>query len=564
MERSVHVLKFGGTSVGSGERIRHVAGILASFLKESAEAFPVVVVSAMSGITDQLLRIARAAYTGQQEPWQAELAALKQRHIEAAREAIHGEEARVEILGDLSTAFERLEQDISGATRRADAHVPGKGHKADSEAYDPASWALHAAAISAWGERLSVLLVAAAGRDLGLRVVPIREEVIITTDVQHETLPSFGTVIGADPLQEQTRINAQRLVLPWLEEGFVPIAPGFIGRAEQGIVTTLGRNGSDYSATVIGEALDCVEVTIYTDVDGVLSADPRIVANARLLPHLSYAEAARLSWFGAKVLHPRTLIPVAHRNIPVRVRNTFRPHTRGTVIGPVSSGRSGHNGLNGHSEHNGRSGAAAITVRRNLALITVENTDLFGAAESAGQVFALAARAGAAPVAICSSSGQHLAFVVEEQAVDSVVALLQHDMGSWRVRALRGLAACACIGSGFTADPMSSARAVTALARERIPVITQGASETGIILIVEERDSELALRSLHRDLIAPVIPLVRHDTEKQEPVARRGGGGRGREAGTLASPASSRGRPVGPTPSAIPVERLERQKRAQE
>ncbi len=137
-------------------------------------------------------------------------------------------------------------------------------------------------------------------------------------------------------------------------------------------------------------------------------------------------------------------------------------------------------------------------------------------------------------------------------------------MGSWRVRALRGLAACACIGSGFTADPMSSARAVTALARERIPVITQGASETGIILIVEERDSELALRSLHRDLIAPVIPLVRHDTEKQEPVARRGGGGRGREAGTLASPASSRGRPVGPTPSAIPVERLERQKRAQE
>ena len=558
MERSIHVLKFGGTSVGSGERIRHVAGILASHLKEGIEAFPVAVVSAMSGITDQLLRIARAAYIGQQETWQEDLAALKQRHIEAATEAIHGEEVRVEILGELATAFERLEQNIDEAARRVDAHVPGKGYKTDGVEYDPASWALHAAAISAWGERLSVLLVAAAARDLGLRAVPIREEVIITTDVQHETLPSFGTVIGADPLQEQTRVNAQRLVLPWLEEGIVPIAPGFIGRTEQGIVTTLGRNGSDYSATVIGEALDCVEVTIYTDVDGVLSADPRTVANARLLPHLSYAEAARLSWFGAKVLHPRTLIPVAHRNIPVRVRNTFRPHTRGTIIGPVSSGHSGH------SEHNGRSGAAAITVRRNLALITVENTDLFGAAENAGQVFALAARAGAAPVAICSSSGQHLAFVVEEQAVDSVVALLQHDMGSWRVRALRGLAACACIGSGFTADPMSSARAVTALARERIPVITQGASETAIILIVEERDSELALRSLHRDLIAPVIPLVRHGTEKQEPAVRRGGGGRGREAGTLASPTSSRGRTVGSAPSAIPVERLERQKRAQE
>jgi len=271
------------------------------------------------------------------------------------------------------------------------------------------------------------------------------------------------------------------------------------------MVTTLGRNGSDYSAAVIGAALDCVEVSIYTDVDGVLSADPRVVANTRLLPRLSYAEAARLSWFGAKVLHPRTLIPVAHRNIPMRVRNTFRPHTRGTVVGPDGK------------QH---SAAAAITVRRHLALITVESTDMFGAPENAGQVFALASRAGAAPVAICSSSGHHLSFMVDEQAAHSVVSLLQHDMGresgglsTWRVLCRPGLAACACIGSGFTVDPMSSARAITALARERIPVITQGASELGIILIVEDQDSESALRCLHRDLIAPVIPLVRHEPQ---------------------------------------------------
>ncbi len=299
------------------------------------------------------------------------------------------------------------------------------------------AWALYAApSISAWGERLAVLLVAAAVRDVGMQVEPVREEVIITSDLQSETLPEFGTVVGADPLAGETRSNAARLILPLLERGVVPVMPGFIGRTVKGFVTTLGRNGSDYSATVIGEALDCAEVTIYTDVDGVLSADPRVVANTRLIPRLTYAEAARLSWFGAKVLHPRTLIPVAHRNIPVRVRNTFRPYTRGTVVGPEL-------GL--------RSGAAAITVRRQLALITVENSDLFGAPENAGQVFALAARAGAAPVAICSSSGHHLAFVVEERAVEPVVALLQHDMGSWRVSHRRGLAACACIGSGFTA-----------------------------------------------------------------------------------------------------------------
>ena len=156
------------------------------------------------------------------------------------------------------------------------------------------------------------------------------------------------------------------------------------------------------------------------------------------------------------------------------------------------------------------------------AEITVENSDLFGAPENAGQVFELAARAGAAPVAICSSSGHHLAFVVEEQAADSVAALLQHDMGSWRVSYRCGLAACACIGSGFTADPMSPARAITALARERIPVITQGASETGIILMVEDSESERALRCLHRDLIAPVIPLVRHEVHETAREARQG------------------------------------------
>jgi aspartate kinase len=191
----------------------------------------------------------------------------------------------------------------------------------------------------------------------------------------------------------------------------------------------------------------------------------------------------------------------------VRVRNTFRPHNRGTVVGPV--GRQ-------------QSGATAITIRRNLALITVESTDLFGAPENAGQVFELAARAGAAPVAICSSSGHHLSFVVEEQSAQSVVELLQHDLhgdafgGAWQVKSRTGLAACACIGSGFTSDPMSPARSVAALAREHIPIITQGASELGIVLIVEDHNSQRALRCLHRDLIAPVIPLVRHAATQEK------------------------------------------------
>ncbi len=485
METSVQILKFGGTSVGGGEQIRRVANIIAHKLTENEDAFPVVVVSAMAGVTDQLLRIALLACTGEFQNCELELSALKQTHLETAKNLMLKREDRHHLDHDLEVAFTALENDII-------ALQSGTTHKDEIE--------LRTAAVAAWGERLSVLLVAAAVCSAGVDAVPVREEAIITNHPQSETPRSLGTVIGAEPLTEETRVNAQRLVYPLIERHIVPIMPGFIARTITGHVITLGRNGSDYSATVIGAALDCIEVSIYTDVDGVLSADPRVVANARLLPRLTYSEAARLSWFGAKVLHPRTLIPIAHLNIPVRVRNTFRPHSRGTVVGP---------------EKAQRSAAAAITVRHQLALITVENTDMFGAPENAGQVFALAARAGAAPVAICSSSGFHLSFMVEEQAADSILALLQHDMGTWRVTCQRGLAACACIGSGFSADPMSSARAITALAHERIPVITQGASESGIILIVEDEDSERALRCLHRDLIAPVIPLVRHGTQEK-------------------------------------------------
>ncbi len=478
MERRISILKFGGTSVGSGERIRQVAQIVARQAQQFEEDFPAVVVSAMAGVTDQLLRITRSITSGEFEAGQREIDALKAKHLEAALVVADSPAEHAWLLAALEEAFMRFEGDVERLRAASTEDIPPR-----------------TAALAAWGERLSVLLVASALRDCGIATEAVREEVIII-EAPHSEIPYMpGTVIGAEPLARETRENAARLVLPLLERGMVPVLAGFIGRTHDGIVATLGRNGSDYSAAVIGAALDCAQVEIYTDVDGVLTADPRIVPNALLLPHLSYAEAAQLSWFGAKVLHPRTLIPLATRNVPVRVRNTFRPHARGTVVGPVGKQRSA---------------ATALTVRRQLALITVESRHLFGASESVGQIFALAARAGITPVAVCSSSGHHLSFMIEEKMAGTVVELLQQDLENWKVTSRTGLAACACIGSGFTANPMSPARATTALARERIPVITQGASDLGIILIIEDRDSERALRSLHRDLIAPVIPLVRH------------------------------------------------------
>lgn len=496
MERSVSVLKFGGTSVGSGERIRQVASIVARQAQQPGTDFPAVVVSAMSGVTDQLLLITRSITIGEFETGEREIDILKQKHLEAAAVVARSPEKLAQLLAELEKAFARFDQDVEllrTALPTTD-EIP-----------------LRTAAVAAWGERLSVLLVAAAMVDQGVEAAAVREEVICIETPRAEVPYIPGTVIGAEPREDLTRANADRLVAPLLANGIVPIMAGFIGRTVDGTVATLGRNGSDYSAAVIGAALDCSEVEIYTDVDGVLTADPRIVPNARLLPHLSYVEAAQLSWFGAKVLHPRTLIPLAARNVPIRVRNTFRPQASGTLVGPTSG-----------AQKEQRSAATAITVRRQLALITVENRNLFGASENVGEIFALAARAGITPVAVCSSSGHHLAFMVEDKMAFSVVALLQHDLENWQVASRSGLAACACIGSGFTSNPMSPARAVTALAREHIPVITQGASDQGIILIIEDRDSERALRSLHRDLIAPAIPLVRqnHRSTKQLEAAR--------------------------------------------
>lgn len=317
MKSNVSVLKFGGTSVGSGERIRRVATIIADTLSAPEESFPVVVVSAMSGVTDQLLRIARYTCSGEHDTCDHELKALQQKHIEAIEEAISSREGRATLRQNLETALAGLAKDVT-ALRWVAEH--------GQEVFLPT------AAVAAWGERLSVLLIAAAACDVGIQAEPVRQEVIITHHPHSDTAQPFGVVVGADPLAEETRANAHELIYPLVGRGIVPVAAGFIGRTITGHVTTLGRNGSDYSATVIGAALDCVEITIYTDVDGVLTADPRLVANTHLLPSLSYAEAARLSWFGAKVLHPRTLIPIAPRNIPVRVRNTFRPHIRGTVV----------------------------------------------------------------------------------------------------------------------------------------------------------------------------------------------------------------------------------------
>src|SRR6266536_1914801 len=293
------VLKFGGTSVGDAAAFERVEGIVRSH----GGARPVVVVSAMSGVTDGLLAAGRAAARDPAEAL-ARVGPLLQRH---------GEVARRLLAPDAATAFEaeleRARQALADAFRRAERASTKRPALEDEGA--------------ALGEQLAATLLTAvlAARGLPARYVDARR--CIVTDAAHG---------GAAPLIADTDRRTRDELMPLLERGVVPVLGGYIAAAQSGATTTLGRGGSDYSAALVGAALGASEIQIWTDVSGVLTADPRIVKGARTIPRLSYAEAAELAYFGAKVLHPRTIQPALDRRIPVRICNSYAPDDAGTLV----------------------------------------------------------------------------------------------------------------------------------------------------------------------------------------------------------------------------------------
>ena len=291
------VMKFGGTSVGTGERIANVARLTQRAMEKTGEA-PVVVVSAMNGVTNSLRRGAETAAAGDQETFRLIRRELQERHFQAISECVTDVELarglRAEV-SELLYGFEILCQSIYTL-----GELTPRGMDA----------------VSGLGERLSARVVAAAMRSLGVKAQMVEATEIIITDDQ------FGAAV---PLFEETIPRVRARLLPLIQEKIVPVVTGFIGATRQGVPTTLGRGSSDYSATILGRCLLAQEVWIWTDVDGVMTADPRIVPDARTLPTISYGEVAELSFFGAKVLHPMTMQPVAQMDIPVRVLNSFNP-----------------------------------------------------------------------------------------------------------------------------------------------------------------------------------------------------------------------------------------------
>jgi bifunctional aspartokinase / homoserine dehydrogenase 1 len=296
------VMKFGGTSVADAECIQKVTEIVRAALQTQSV---LVVVSAMAKVTDLLIEAGRRAEAGEWEAVSRIFANLGEKHTAAANALIRTESRRAEF----EPVMQRLLVDGEQVCREA---ANGAGLSLRSLDF-----------LSSLGERLSVRLVASALTDCGVVSEAIDATECVVTDAHHG---------AANPLDEPTRDRCERRLRPVLQRGVVPVVTGFLGGTTDGAITTLGRGGSDYSASIIAAALDAQEVVIWTDVGGFLTADPRLVREACTIPEISYQQAAALAYFGAKVLHPKTLQPIIQRGIPVWIRNTFAPEQRGTKI----------------------------------------------------------------------------------------------------------------------------------------------------------------------------------------------------------------------------------------
>ncbi|MDT0633182.1 aspartate kinase [Rubrivirga litoralis] len=466
-DRPVHVDKFGGTSVATPERVRRVVEIVAGGVGEGPRGEGagrrVVVTSAFGGVTDRLLDAVEAA-VGRTGAHREILAALRARHADALA-ALAPESERDALGRALDTLFVELGELLYGMYLLRECTPRFRD------------------AIVSAGERAAVPLVAAAFRAAGHAAVALDATAFVRTD------DAFGE--AAPDLPETRRLA--RAALAAVPADAVAVVTGFVGSTADGVTTTLGRSGSDYTATLLAGALDAAACVIWTDVDGVLSADPRVVPEAFPLEHLSYAEAAELAHFGAKVLHPRTMRPLVRAGIPLQIKNTLRPEAPGTRVGPAPPGA--------------EPSIRAVTAIRGAALVRVEGAAVLDVADLGRRVLAPLADGGV-PVSLVAQASAEGSFglAVREADADAAVRLLSRALARevergdvFGVRAEGGGAVVAAVGSGMHGATGLAGRFFHTLARAHVPVraVAQGGGDHTISAVVADADAARAVGALH-------------------------------------------------------------------
>lgn len=459
------IMKFGGTSVGSVAAMTQVIGIV----RQTQQEWPrrVVVVSALSGVTNLLLDCAARSALGDREAYQSASDELSVRHSQLIEQLVtdpaRGARVKEEIsalIADFSSRCQAIAVLAEATPRALDA-------------------------IAGLGERMCARVLAAALEDAQIAAQALdATQLIVTDDVFQSAHPDLAATA------ERTR----RILMPVFEEGKVAVVTGFLAATLGGIPTTLGRGGSDYSAALLGAALPAEEVWIWTDVDGVMTADPRLVPQARTIPVLSYREVAELAYFGAKVLHPKTIRPVIEAGIGLRVCNTFNPDNPGTrLVADLPAPATGV--------------IKAVTVISGLQMITIEGRGMLGVPGVAARTFsAVAATGTSVPLISQASSEQSICFAVPIESTRRVLAALQNTFASEiasrdidRVWATDEVVIISIVGAGMRSTPGVAGRVFSALGEKEVNVvaIAQGSSEVSISIIVDAADTRAAMQSLH-------------------------------------------------------------------
>ncbi len=462
------VMKFGGTSVGSAQALNQAAEIVKTQVDHWESL--VVVVSAMSGVTNTLVECAHAVAQGDQDTYTRLIEELHTRHLQTVQDLIIDPSDRSVLIG----MVDRLVYELNNIC--SSAYVLGEVTPRGVDA------------ICSFGERINVRVFSGLLKQKGVISQPMDATQLIVTDSNFQ---------NAHPIMEATRKKVERNLMPLLQQGNVVVVTGFIAANEQGVTTTLGRGGSDYTAAILGDALDADEVWTWTDVDGVLTADPRVVPNAQVIPELSFNEVGEMAYFGAKVLHPKTIRPILERNIPLWVKNTFNPTHPGTRISQEPPSIPGK--------------ITAITTIRDLSIITVAGRGMLGVPGIAARTFTAVAQQDTSVLMISqSSSEQSICFVIPTANSKAVIEALQEEMALELFRkdidqvwTVDNMVVLSVIGAGMRDTPGVSARIFGALGRAGINVvaIAQGSSEYSISMVVTAEDADRAVQQIHHDVI---------------------------------------------------------------
>jgi len=472
MPKQTLVMKFGGTSVGSVDALVKATQIV----KDARAEYPrvVVITSAMSGVTNLLLDSAALASQGKVDSLPSAESTLREKHFAAADALIKDEKLREATKQEINTLILSL-VDLCKAIA-----ILGEASPRTMDA------------VASIGERMCVRLLGAVLESAGInsKAIESTEFVVTNAHFQH-----------AHPDFKATTEKTKQVLNPLLDKGIVPVTTGFIGATPEGAITTLGRGGSDYSAAIIGSVLPADDVWIWTDVDGVMTTDPRIVKDAKTLPEITYSEIAELAYYGAKVLHPKTIRPIVEAGIGLRICNTFNPTHPGTrlIANPKTNGK-----VHGKV-------VKAVTAIRSQRLVTIEGRGMLGVPGVAARAFgAVASTRTSVPLITQASSEQSICFAVPSESAEAVISALQavfadeiEDEDIDRVWMTEDVSIITVVGVGMRHTPGIAGQVFSQLGNSKANVlaIAQGSSEVSISMVVAAADTELAVRSLHELIV---------------------------------------------------------------